>query len=562
MSEAPVKTIAFYLPQFHPFKENDEWWGTGFTEWRNVARARPLFEGHEQPREPADLGFYDLRVAETRAAQAALARQYGVHGFCYYYYWFAGRKVMQRPLQEVVESGAPDFPFCICWANENWSRLWDGGNAEVLLEQAHNEQTDLAFIADVLPILKDPRYIRIDEKPLLVLYRASLLSNPRETADRWRKAALDAGLPGLHLCAVLSFDVVDPQIYGFDSAVEFPPHGFRVGDITNKIEVREPAFRGRIYDYGAVVSYAIARPKANFPVYRTVSLGWDNTARKRLDALIFHGCTPALFEAWLGSLIEQAEQNLPEGQRLVFINAWNEWAEGTYLEPDSRWGHAFLEAHARAIAGSTSSAEAALFSLGRLVQQLPPAMSDVARRHVLTVASQQERLREETELLRSKERVARLYNDMRNVPLAAHRLTTEAFPGVAWSETAKGNIESIAGIAGGGELLPVSRERGVHVKGWLFAPNLLGTRIDGGRWLILRAFAGDATYYAPLPAAVDREDVVRANPNVERKYVIRCGFDTAVDLRLLPAGAYELSMAVHVDKTGAILRSPHTIQLY
>ncbi len=219
------RVLAFYLPQFHPIPENDEWWGAGFTEWRNVVRARPLFRGHHQPHLPGELGFYDLRVPEVRQAQADLARAFGVDGFVYYHYWFGGRRLLERPFQEVLERGEPDLPFALCWANENWTRAWDGGGDQVLVRQHHGEEEDLRHLRALAPALADSRYVRIDGRPLLLVYRATLLPDPKRTTDTWRAEAARLGLGELHLARVESFapERGDPRSLGFDSAVEFQP---------------------------------------------------------------------------------------------------------------------------------------------------------------------------------------------------------------------------------------------------------------------------------------------------------------------------------------------------
>ena len=219
-----TKLIAFYLPQYHPVPENDQWWGEGFTEWRNVMEGKPLFRGHYQPHIPADLGFYDLRVEETRDAQAKLAEEHGIHGFCYYHYWFNGKRILERPFNEVLKSGKPDFPFCLCWANENWTRVWDGGENHILLEQNYNERDDLEHIRALIPAFKDPRYIMIDGKPLFLVYRTESLPDPKKTAEIWRTEARKSGIKELYLARVESFTAnVNPNEIGFDASVEFAP---------------------------------------------------------------------------------------------------------------------------------------------------------------------------------------------------------------------------------------------------------------------------------------------------------------------------------------------------
>ncbi len=218
-----MRLIAFYLPQFHPIPENDRWWGKGFTEWTNVARARPLFQEHEQPRLPADLGFYDLRVPEVREAQAGLARAHGIHGFCYYHYWFGGKRLLERPLDEVLASGKPDFPFCVCWANESWTRRWDGGNDEMIVEQKHGPEDDRAFIESLLPMFRDKRYIRVNGRPLLLVYRVDLFPDARRTAGIWREATREAGLEEPYLVTVESFaNAADPQSIGCSATRSTP----------------------------------------------------------------------------------------------------------------------------------------------------------------------------------------------------------------------------------------------------------------------------------------------------------------------------------------------------
>src|SRR5215472_3086218 len=226
-----VRLIAFYLPQFHPIPENDAWWGEGFTEWSNVKRARPNFVGHLQPHLPAELGYYDLPDANTREAQANLARAYGIHGFCYYYYWFNGRRLLNRPLDEVVQSGRPEFPFCVCWANENWTRRWDGGSEELLVAQEYSPENEQRLIADLLPLFRDPRYTRIDGRPLLLVYRANLRPEPQRATQTFRRAAREAGEAEPYLVMVHLPETPPPGEWGFDADLDFPPHSLEIATL-------------------------------------------------------------------------------------------------------------------------------------------------------------------------------------------------------------------------------------------------------------------------------------------------------------------------------------------
>ena len=232
---AKRRLIAFYLPQFHPIPENDQWWGKGFTEWTNVTKARPLFPGHYQPHLPSDLGFYDLRLPEVREAQAAIARQHGIHGFCYYHYWFNGRRMLEQPFNDVLALGQPDFPFCLCWANENWTRNWDGGHREMLVPQSYSAADDHRHIDWLLRAFEDPRYIQIDDRPLMVIYRPRQLPNIHQTLDIWREAAVKRGFKGLYICRVENFadERGDPTRLGFDASIEFQPDGLALGKPLN-----------------------------------------------------------------------------------------------------------------------------------------------------------------------------------------------------------------------------------------------------------------------------------------------------------------------------------------
>ncbi|WP_311269013.1 glycoside hydrolase family 99-like domain-containing protein [Sphingobium sp. WCS2017Hpa-17] len=338
-----VKAVAFYLPQFHPIPENNTWWGKGFTEWSNVARGRPLFRHHYQPRLPADLGYYDLRLEDTQVAQADLARQFGIHGFCFYYYWFNGKKLLNHPIEQMAKSSRIDTGFCVCWANENWSRNWDGQNRHVLMEQQYSLESNIAFIHEMIPMMKDPRWIRYCGKPVLVVYRISIIPNWMETARIWREECRKAGLGEIHLCAVrFGLETLggQPQDHGIDSYVLFPPHeGVRV-DLRDKVHDRHKDFGGEIFDYNAVADGDVEKYVDGYewPVHRGAMLGWDNTARRLTDARIFTGATPYGFRRWMKGILDQDNRHNPAPETMMFINAWNEWAEGTYLEPDQRWG--------------------------------------------------------------------------------------------------------------------------------------------------------------------------------------------------------------------------------
>ena len=359
----PVRAIAFYLPQYHPIPENDAWWGSGFTEWTNVVRAQPQFTGHEQPHLPGELGFYDLRIPEVRERQAALARANGIYGFCYHYYWFGGRRLLERPLDEVHRLGTPDLPFCVCWANENWSRRWDGSEDEVLIAQAHSPSDDEALLRSLMPLFADQRYIRVGDRPLFVVYRPDLLRHAADTIARWRAICTSRGLAEPYFVGAQSFGMRDPTVLGFDAAVEFPPHGFSAADLADSPPACHPLFNGSVYDYEKFARRAVAQPPCEFTRFRTVMPSWDNTARRKNSGNVFVGSSPRLYEWWLRSAVAQAQHELPDDRRFVFINAWNEWGEGCHLEPDERYGDAYLRATRKVLAVASTSSDAPLVSV-------------------------------------------------------------------------------------------------------------------------------------------------------------------------------------------------------
>jgi lipopolysaccharide biosynthesis protein len=340
------RLIAFHLPQFHPFPENDAWWGRGFTEWTNVSKATPQFRGHYQPRLPADLGWYDLRLPEVLREQARLAETAGVGAFCLHYYWFGGRRLLERPLDAFVADETITLPFCLCWANENWTRRWDGKESEVLMGQQHSPEDDRAVLDDLARYMRQPRYLRVNGRPVLLVYRPDILPDAAATVARWRERARETGLGELFLLCSNAFGFSDYQRLGFDGVVEFPPHAISTGEITEDVERLNAQFGGRVYHYPTVAEAQIAelRDRDDPRFIPGVMPSWDNEARRPGTGHAFHEAAPEPYWRWLSEAMATSRRLAPPEERLVFINAWNEWAEGAYLEPDRWFGHAFLQA--------------------------------------------------------------------------------------------------------------------------------------------------------------------------------------------------------------------------
>ncbi|MCG7284907.1 glycoside hydrolase family 99-like domain-containing protein [Cellulomonas sp. ACRRI] len=343
-----ARAIAFYLPQYHPVPENDAWWGPGFTEWTNTVRARPLFPGHRQPHLPGDLGFYDLRVPEARAAQADLARAHGVAAFVYWHYWFGGgRRLLERPFAEVLASGEPTLPFCLAWANETWTGTWHGAPDRVLAEQTYPEGDDHAHLTALLPAFRDERYLRVGDRPVLVVHKPGELPDARRFVDRWQALARAAGLPGLYLVAEVSdwFDwgegFPDAEAVGFDAG----------------IQMRLPVRFGRREFWRRRIGRRLGRGPEHYPVdpgflerrplpptrQPCVMPNWDNTPRSGRRGIVMTGSSPDVFRRHVADATALLAGR-PEQERLLWVKSWNEWAEGNYLEPDAEHGTAWLEA--------------------------------------------------------------------------------------------------------------------------------------------------------------------------------------------------------------------------
>jgi lipopolysaccharide biosynthesis protein len=341
----PIRMVAFYLPQFHPIPENDAWWGKGFTEWTNVTKAQPQFLGHYQPHLPGELGFYDLRVPEVLRQQVDLALTYGISAFCFHYYWFAGKRLLDLPLKHLLSDRSLKIDFCLCWANENWTRRWDGLESEVLIAQQHSPEDDLAFFDSLMPAFVDPRYIRIDDRPVLIVYRAGLLPEAAATARRWRQRAIEHGLKGVYLVAARSFEAADPRRLEFDAAVEFPPHQSLPRELSGEIEIVNPDYKGRVFDYKGLVDTCATFTEDGFTCFKTVMPSWDNEPRRPGRGYTFIGSEPEAYARWLDAAARITLRRRTE-ERLLFINAWNEWAEGAHLEPDRYYGYGYLHATA------------------------------------------------------------------------------------------------------------------------------------------------------------------------------------------------------------------------
>ena len=359
-----VRVIAFYLPQYHPIPENDEWWGKGFTEWTNVAKAKPLFKGHYQPRIPADLGFYDLRLPETRERQAELAKEYGIEGFAYWHYWFGnGKRLLERPFNEVLKTGKPDFPFCLAWANEDWTGIWHGAPCRILMRQKYPGEKDYVnhFYA-LLQAFFDKRYLRVEDKPIFCVYRAFRLPNPKQFTDIWRNLAVKEGLKGIYFIATentsdaVNKNYWNPVENGFDATNFRTVRTVHSNNFFIKIAKKIKKKLGYFVtysDYTKSIPFFIVNEKLDYIHYPTIITGWDNTPRSNKRGAVLTNYNPETFRIHVKQVLTKVQQ-MPNGHRIIFLKSWNEWAEGNYIEPDLKFGNQFLQVLKQELFNETS----------------------------------------------------------------------------------------------------------------------------------------------------------------------------------------------------------------
>jgi hypothetical protein len=547
--EGTPKLVAFYLPQFHPIPENDLAWGQGFTEWTNVTTARPLFEGHYQPKLPTDLGFYDLRVPEVMRQQIELARSYHIHGFCFYYYWFAGKHVLHRPLDLFLEHES-EFPFCICWANENWSKRWDGSDDEIILEQIFSSEMTTSFIDDVLPILHRPNYIKVSGRPLLLVYRPGLIPDLANTINNWRYRAMQEGISP-YVVACQTFGFLDPRKDGFDAAAEFPPNTIPLPNVSPKLNWLSK-FEGRIYDYPDAIRTYLMKEEPDYVLFRSAMAGWDNTPRRGHRSHIFYNAAPEHFEAWLSALLYRARLVSDPDRRLVFINAWNEWAEGAHLEPDSRFGRKWLEACARAVQSSYARLSESVEDrvvldirgdynwsngdarLGLLLQQVEALRDRLKSAETLIGALstfysawlQQGPFSNSLSLLRVDESDVEFESDNRQL----------------------GNLEHVGGESG---IEDVGRARPIRFRGWMvIEPDLPARPV-----VTIASMLSKRQYLFFPRLQLERPDIRSVVPASWLDPRCLSGFDESVDCRNLDPGPYLLRIGFMIDRTVRVKES-------
>ena len=536
-----AQVLAFYLPQFHPIAENDAWWGDGFTEWTAIGRAMPRFAGHYQPRIPRDLGHYRLgdtpEGRDVMRRQAEMARAAGLAGFVHYFYWFNGRRLLEGPLDAWRGDGSIDFPFCLMWANENWTRRWDGSDQEVLIRQDYDAANDAALVDCFAGYFADPRYIRIDGRPVLMVYRAADIPDTVATLARWRGLFAARHNEAPLLVMAQSFDALDPREFGFDAAVEFPPHKLVVGLERRNAELRpfDPRLTAHVYDYDDMVAASLGEVAGDFPLIRTAVPSWDNDARRQGAGLVLRGSTPATYQAWLAELVSRAAAAPVLGAALVCVNAWNEWAEGAYLEPDQHFGAAYLNATARAVTrgGEAGAARVLLVGHDAFATGAQHLLHHLMCRMVRVHGVQAEYL------LLGGGALAEAYAASAPGVIVESAAQVEALA-AAW--VARGFASAIVNTSAAAWVVPLLRAAGMRVT--LLVHELPGLLAEKG--LVEAARRG----------AMAAETVVFPAAFVRDRFVAAIGVSPA-DCRVMPQGSYRRIVASTQARTA--LRARHGI---
>jgi hypothetical protein len=351
MAKDQIRVLAFYLPQYHPIPENNEWWGNGFTEWTNTVKAKPLFRGHHQPHLPADLGFYDLRCRESRIAQAELAKESGIEAFCYWHYWFGnGRRILERPFDEVLKTGEPDFPFCLAWANQSWTGIWHGVESNVLIEQKYPGKQDyIDHFNFALTAFRDERYIMVDNKPVFIVYTPNLIPDSKLFTDIWNEQAVKNGFDGVYFIGIHHINW-DHEKDGFnEKSIHQPSHYVsNLGKIkpAGLIEKLRSKFKNNkpfIWDYKELTEMYDYKLFSNKKFIPMIVPNWDNTPRLGKNGWVFQNSTPEAYKKHLQETVDFVKSR-PENNKFILLKSWNEWAEGNYVEPDQQWGDGFIKA--------------------------------------------------------------------------------------------------------------------------------------------------------------------------------------------------------------------------
>jgi len=516
-----AKVLAYYLPQFHCIPENDQWWGKGFTEWTNLARGQPRFVGHYQPRIPRDLGFYSLNDSEIMRRQIEMARGAGLFGFVMYMYWFNGRRLLEGPLDRLFNDSSLEFPFCLMWANENWTRRWDGSDSEILISQDYAIGDEKSLIAEFARYFKDQRYIRLTDRPVLMIYRPRLIPDAAKTIARWRALFRSDYEEDPIIMGALCFGDNDPREFGLDGAIEFPPHKLvdEVSPISGQLEFLDFEATSQVYSYEDIARASLESAPASFPLIKTVAPGWDNDARRQgRGGVVLHNSSPDKYQAWLEGAIEHANRYRFFGEALVCVNAWNEWAEGAYLEPDKYFGSAYLNATARAVTRTGSAAGHARILFvghdafpGGSQQLLLNLARQFSRAHGITVAI----------LLLSSGELLDAYDEIGPVTLAAGDAT---LPALAHDFYTRGFRRAIVNTSAAAHACEPLAAAGITCT--LLVHEL--PRIIAEKNLLSSARAGLA----------NSQWTVFASPFVRDKFLELCGLD-ALNAVVMPQGSYK-----------------------